>query len=242
MADKPDAIREIVGVVGNVRPDGPQSEITAQVYEPIAQFGLGWTTLVVKSKGGMTALPAMIGDVMKALDPDLPFRDLRPYESALSGSWFRQRFSMILFTVFSLIALVLAAIGIYGVMSYAVSQRTQEIGIRMALGAKTRDVRALVLGSGARIVALGLVIGLAGSLAFARVLRTLLYHTSDTDPLTLALVSVLLALVAFLACALPARRATKVDPLVALRSESRLRWTYGPPQASPASRIVRSER
>jgi putative ABC transport system permease protein len=126
---------------------------------------------------------------------------------------------MTLFTVFSSIALVLAAIGIYGVMSYAVGQRTQEIGIRMALGARARDVLALVFGSGFRIVAIGVVLGLAGSVAFARVLQTMLFKTSPADPVTLGAVALLLAVVAFLACWIPARRATKVNPMVALRSE-----------------------
>jgi putative ABC transport system permease protein len=219
MADKPDAIREIIGVVGNVRPSGPQSELHPQVYEPVAQFALNWLTLIVKTKGPAPAFPATLNDVMKALDPDLPVGNVRPYEAALAGRWFRQRFSMILFTLFSTIALALAAIGIYGVMSYAVSQRTQEIGIRMALGAKARDVLALVFGSGGTIVALGVAIGLAGSIAFARVLRTLLFNTSPVDVLNLIVVSALLAFVALLACALPARRAIKVDPVVALRSE-----------------------
>lgn len=219
MADKPDAIREIVGVVGDVRPNGPQSGLHPQVYEPLAQHGNSFVTLIVKARGPAPALPATVGDVMKALDPDLPFRNLRPYESALAGSWFRHRFSLILFSVFSTLALVLAAIGIYGVMSYAVNQRTQEIGIRMALGANVRDVLALVFGRGARIVAVGVTLGIAGSLAFARLLQTLLYNTTPSDPLTLGAVAALLAIVAFLACWIPARRAAKVDPMTALRSE-----------------------
>ena len=219
MADKPDAIREIVGVVGDVRPNGAQSEISAQVYEPLAQYTLGWLNLVVKAKGSARTLPATIHDVLKAIDPDLSFRNVQPYEFAIAGSWFRQRFSMVLFTLFSAIALVLAAIGIYGVMSYAVSQRRQEIGIRMALGAKGRDVVALVFGRGARIVALGLVLGLTGSVIFARLLQSLLFNTSSSDPLTLGVVALLLALVAFLACWIPARRATRVDPMVVLRTE-----------------------
>ncbi|HUR57228.1 MAG TPA: ABC transporter permease [Opitutaceae bacterium] len=219
MADKPDAIREIVGVVGDTRPSGPQSKLRPQVYEPLAQHALSWLTLIVKARGPAPSLPAAVGDVMKAVDPDLPVRTLRPYEDALAGTWFRQRFSMVLFTVFSAIALVLAAIGIYGVMSYAVGQRTQEIGIRMALGAKARDVLALVFGSGARIVGVGLVLGLTGSAAFAHLLQALLFNTRPTDPLTLSAVAALLALVALMACWIPARRATKVDPIVALRAE-----------------------
>jgi putative ABC transport system permease protein len=114
---------------------------------------------------------------------------------------------------------VLAAIGIYGVMSYAVSQRTQEIGIRMALGAKARDIVSLVFGHGARIVIVGIVLGVAGSVIFAQLLQTLLFETNPSDPVTLSAVAFLLATVAFLACWIPARRATKVDPMVALRSD-----------------------
>jgi putative ABC transport system permease protein len=219
MADTPDANREIIGVVGDVRPDGPQSQIGAQVYEPLAQLPQGNAAVIVKATGPAPALPAAVGDVLKQLDPDLPYRAMRPYESAIAGSWFRQRFSMILFMVFSGIALLLAAIGIYGVMSYAVSQRAHEIGIRMALGARAGDVLSLVFQNGARIVALGLAVGIAGSLVFARVLQTLLFNTSPADPLNLAVVVIVLAVVALLACALPARRATKVNPIVALRSE-----------------------
>jgi putative ABC transport system permease protein len=219
MADTPDVNREIVGVVGDIHPYGPQSDIGPQVYEPFAQLTPGGVNLIVKARGLAPGLPAAVGDVVRAMDSDLPQRDLRPYDLAVAGAWFRQRFSMILFTIFSSVALVLAAIGIYGVMSYAVSQRTQEIGIRMALGAARADVLALVFGSGARIVAIGVLLGTAGSLAFARVLQTLLFKTSPSDPLTLVAVALLLALVALLACWLPARRATKVDPIVALRAE-----------------------
>jgi putative ABC transport system permease protein len=219
MADTPDAIREIVGVVGDTRPSGPQSAFEPQVYEPVAQYAPGFLNLIVKAKGPAPSLPAAISDVVKSLDSDLPFRNVRPYELALGRQWFRQRFSMILFTLFSVIALLLAAIGIYGVMSYAVSQRTQEIGIRMALGARARDVAVLVFGSGLRIVALGVAVGFAGSVAFARLLQSLLFQTSSADPLTFGAVAALLAGVAFLACWLPARRATRVDPIVALRAE-----------------------
>lgn len=219
MADTPDAIREIVGVVGSVRPAGPQSALRAQVYEPLAQYRNSFLTLTVKTRQAAPTLPAAVSEIAQALDPDLPFRAPRAYNEVLEGQWFRQRFSMILFTLFSVIALTLAAIGIYGMMSYAVSQRVQEIGIRMALGAKTRDVVALVFGSGLRIVALGVAAGLAGAVAFARLLETMLYQTSPADPATLGAVALLLAGVALLASWVPARRATKLDPMIALRAE-----------------------
>jgi len=219
MGDKPDVVREIVGVVGNVRPWGPQSEIGSLVYEPLAQNPEGDVTLILKAQGPAPALPAAVTDIIRALDPDLPFPSLSHYDATVATAWFRQRFSSILFTMFSSIALLLAAIGIYGVMAYSVSQRTQEIGIRMALGAQMGDVLRLVSASGARIVALGLLIGAAGSLAFAQALRSLLFNTSPSDPLTLLLVGMLLTCVACLACWVPARRAAKVDPMVALRHE-----------------------
>ena len=135
----------------------------------------------------------------------------------MADAWSRQRFTMILLTLFSAIALLLAAVGIYGVMAYSVNQRTKEIGIRMALGARVSDVLRLVTSSGAKIVAAGLLLGALGSMAFAQALRSLLFNTSPIDPITLLSVCVLLAIVAGLACWLPARRAAKVDPVVALR-------------------------
>jgi len=219
MADKPDVVREIVGVVGNVRQSGPQSQIEPQVYEPLAQHPQSGLTLVLKTKGPSPALPAAVSNVIRALAPDLPFPSLQRYDATVSDAWSRQRFSMILFTLFSGVALLLAAVGIYGVMAYTVSQRTQEFGIRMALGAKQRDVLRLVSASGAKIVALGVLIGTAGSLAFAQVLRSLLFNTRPSDPLTLLLVGMVLACVACLACWVPARRAAMVNPMVALRNE-----------------------
>jgi putative ABC transport system permease protein len=219
MADKPDVVREIVGVVGDVRPNGPQSAIGSHVYEPHEQRPQSGMQLLVKTTGPVPGLPEAVSRTFRELDPELPVRGLQPYEGRMANSWFRQRFSMILFTVFSGCALLLAALGIYGVMAYAVTQRTQEIGIRMALGAQARDVLGLMLGGGAKIVTLGVGLGLAGTLASARVLATLLYDTSPVDPVTLTVVAALLALVALLACWLPARRATRVNPLVALRSE-----------------------
>ncbi|MEO5959533.1 MAG: FtsX-like permease family protein, partial [Opitutaceae bacterium] len=219
MDDTPDVLREIVGVVGDVRLNGPQNEIQSQVYEPFAQRPSPGFNLIVKAKSPAPWVMAAVAEIVRALDPDLPFRNMRRYDDALAASWFRQRFSMILFTVFSGIALLLAAIGIYGVMAYAVSQRTPEIGVRMALGASAQDVQRLVLGGAARMVALGLLLGVAGALAFARGLQALLFRTSPADPLTLLAAAGVLVVVAFLACWLPARRAAKVDPIVALRAE-----------------------
>ncbi|MGP1665020.1 MAG: ADOP family duplicated permease, partial [Rhodanobacter sp.] len=207
MADKPDVVREIVGVVGDVRPSGPQSRIGAQIYEPLAQQPVADGTLVVKSKDPSPALSATISDLISSIDPDLPARAVRPYRVVLAGAWFRQRFSATLFALFSGVALLLAAVGIHGVVSYLVSRRTPEIGVRMALGATPRQVLRLVVGDAMRMVWLGLGFGVAGTVVFARALHSLLYQTSPIDPVALAVAGTLLALVALLACWWPARRA-----------------------------------
>jgi putative ABC transport system permease protein len=140
-------------------------------------------------------------------------------EEIMADSIARQRFAMTLLTVFSLVALVIAAVGIYGVMAYSVVQRTGEFGIRMALGAQQRDVLRLVLTQGGKLVGLGLIIGLAATLAASRAMGSMLFNTSAHDPLTLAAITLLLGAVALVACLLPANRATKVNPIEALRTE-----------------------
>lgn len=214
-----DEWRVIVGIVGDVKPRGPLSETGPQIYVPFAQQPVPNMTLVLLTDGDAPALPAQVRDAIHALDANIPFETIYGFDATIAYSWVRQRFSMTLFLIFSGIALVLAAIGIYGVMAYSVNQRTHEIGIRMALGAQVHNVLALVFGQGARIVALGLVIGAIGSLAGTRLLGALLFQTSAHDPLTFAAVAALLGGIALLACWLPARRATKVDPMIALRSE-----------------------
>ena len=219
MANKPDVWREVVGVVGDVKVGGPQSPIGPQVYESFAQRPETNLTLILRAKGPAPALNSEIRDLLHTLEPSLPPQTIYSYDATIAYSWVRQRFSLILFTLFAGVALVLAAIGIYGVMAYAVTQRTNEIGIRMALGAQRRDILQLVLGGGARIVVTGLLIGTAGALAGAKLLGALLYNTSPYDPVTFLAIALLLAAVALLACWLPARRATKVDPMIALRCE-----------------------
>ncbi len=144
---------------------------------------------------------------------------VQPMTKLVAESVARRRFNALLTGLFAVVALLLASVGIFGVLNYTVAQRTQEIGLRVALGAQTRDVLRLVLGQGVRLILLGLALGLAASFALTRVLAGMLYGVTPTDPLTFATVSLLLAGVALLACYIPARRATKVDPLVALRYE-----------------------
>jgi putative ABC transport system permease protein len=154
-----------------------------------------------------------------SVDKEQPVADLAMMEQLLSRSTTARRFNMLLLGVFAAVALMLAAVGIYGVMSYSVSQRTHELGVRMALGAKPGDVLRLIAGQGARLALLGVAIGLGGSLALTRLMSSLLFEVTATDPLTFVAIPVILIGVALGACFVPARRATKLDPMVALRYE-----------------------
>jgi putative ABC transport system permease protein len=153
------------------------------------------------------------------MDPNLPLTQVLTMNEVVSLSIYRPRLIAILFGVFAVVALLLASVGIYGVMAYSVGQRTHEIGIRMALGAQRGDVLRLIVMQGMKLIVVGAVIGLAGALAFTRLIRNLLFEISTTDPVTFAFIAALLGIVALLACYIPARRATKVDPMVALRVE-----------------------
>ena len=153
------------------------------------------------------------------MDPNVPVFDIKSMEQLLSESLARRRFAMLSLGLFAAVAMLLAVVGIYGVMSYAVAQRTREIGIRMAMGAQTRDVLKLIVAQGMSLAGIGVGIGLAGAVAVTRVMASLLFGVSATDPVTFAAIALLLAGVALVACYVPARRATKVDPMVALHYE-----------------------
>jgi putative ABC transport system permease protein len=153
------------------------------------------------------------------MDPEQPIAAIATMDELLSGSLSRSRFTMLVLGVFAALALVLASVGIYGVIAYSVTQRTQEFGIRIALGASRRDVLRLVLGQGTRLTLLGIGLGIVAALVVTRLMATLLYGISATDPVTFTAVALLLALVALAACYIPAQRATRVDPIVALRYE-----------------------
>jgi putative ABC transport system permease protein len=157
--------------------------------------------------------------VIRSLDANQPIADVRSMESLLAGSLSRARFSALLLTIFAAVAMILASVGIYGVMSYSVTQRTHELGIRIALGAKTQDVIQLIVGQGMLLALIGVTIGLVAAFFLTRLISTLLFGVSATDITTFAAVSLLLAAVALVACFVPARRAAKTDPMVALRYE-----------------------
>ena len=156
---------------------------------------------------------------MQALDPALPLYNVRTLADQRDGSLHTERVAAALLTLFGAIALILAAVGLYGVLSYSVTARTREMGIRLAQGAQPRDLLALVVGQGMRLTVVGLVVGVAAAFALTRLIEQLLFGVSPTDPLTFAVVPLLLAAVALAACWIPARRATRMDPLVALRHE-----------------------
>ena len=158
-------------------------------------------------------------DAIRSIDPDEPMANITTMQALVSASYARSRFTMIVLGMFAGVALVLAAVGIYGVVAYSVAQRTGEIGIRVAMGAQRRDVLRLILGQGSRLIFTGVLLGVVSGLALTRLLRSMLFQVSAADPLTFASVAAILAGVAFLACYVPARRAMHVDPLVALRYE-----------------------
>ena len=212
--------REIVGVVGVVKSRELVEETGYQTYVPYAQdAGWGALSLALRTKGEPEALTAAVRGAILSIDKNQPAYDIKTMDDVFSASVANTRLVMLLFGVFSMFALLLASIGIYGVIAYSVAQRTHEIGIRLALGAQTRDVRRMIITQGMVLALIGAGLGLAGAFAATRVMRSLLYGVSATDPLIFIGVSLLLAVVALLASYIPAKRATKVDPMTALRYE-----------------------
>jgi len=214
----------IVGVVGNVRDFGLDQLPAAAAYVPYLQDPLSTTyqrsmTIVARTNSDPSAIAGSLRTSLTSVDKDLPVYSIKPMTEYLHDSLGRRRFNMILLTVFGGVALVLAAVGIYGVISYGVTQRTHELGIRMALGAQRRDVLKLVIRQAMMVALGGVGIGLVASLALTRLIKSLLFNVDVTDPLTFVAIAALMSTIALVACLIPARRATKVDPLVALRYE-----------------------
>ena len=221
-----DGWREIVGVVGHVKQRGLDEQGRVQIYRPWTQITLKWranltraTDMIVKTTVDPLTLIGSIKREIRVIDKDQPIAQVQTLDDKMSESIAPQRFTVLLLNIFALIALSLASAGIYGVMAYAVTQRTHEIGVRMALGARPVDVLKLMVRQGMMLVLIGAAIGLAAAFATTRLMASLLFEVSAKDPVTFVVVTAVLAIVALFACYIPARRAAKVDPLVALRYE-----------------------
>jgi putative ABC transport system permease protein len=223
-----DPTREIVGIVGSVRENGLDQEAPPMIYVPGAQLSDALTRLanslipstwIVRTSGITASLAATIQQEFFAVDGQLPVARVRTMEEVVRASIQQQNFNMMLLTIFGAIALLLAGIGIYGLMSYAVEQGTRDIGVRLALGAERSAILRMVVRRGMVLAGLGLALGLGGALAASRVLARLLYGVKPNDPATFVTVAAVLGAIALLACYLPARRATRVDPIIALRAE-----------------------
>jgi putative ABC transport system permease protein len=209
---------EVIGVVGNVRHEGLDVESRAMIYWPFARNNYGTMTVAVRGRAQPTATAAAVARIARQLDPLLVVANVKTMDEVVSNSVAERRLTMLMLTIFAGVALLLAALGIYGVIAYGVTQRTQEIGIRMALGAQRGDVLRMVVRQALVLVAVGIAIGGAGALLLTRLMAGLLFQVGASDPLTFAAVSSILAGVALVASYLPGRRATRVDPVVALRS------------------------
>ena len=208
---------EIIGIVGDTRYQSLQGEPSATMYVPTRE--LLFVNLVIRTQGDPLSLVGGVRKEVNALDPDQPIAAVRPMTEWVAMSAAGARYRTTLLGLFALLAMILAATGIYGVMSYSVAQRTQEIGVRMALGARPLDVLKLVVRQGMMLVLIGVIVGLAGALALTRVMSSLLFGVTERDPITFVAVAALLIVVAFISCFVPAHRATRIDPLIALRCE-----------------------
>jgi putative ABC transport system permease protein len=208
----------VIGVVGDIRHSGLDVESRAMIYWPFARNNYSTMTVTVRTHSDPLRTASSIVGLVRALDPQLVVANIKTMDEVVSDSVAQRRLTMLMLAIFASVALLLAAVGIYGVIAYGVTQRTQEIGIRMALGAQRGAVLTMVVKEALVLVAVGIAIGGAGALLLTRLMEGLLFQVKATDPITFAAVSGILALVALLASYLPGRRATQVDPVVALRS------------------------
>jgi putative ABC transport system permease protein len=210
---------EVVGIVGDIQFASLDAEMRPTVYLPHTQLAIGLMTLVVRSEGDPLSQVAGVTSAVRAIDPELPLADVRTMQDVVDATVARSRTVAVLLTAFAALALILAGVGVYGVMAYSVAQRTQEIGVRMALGATPQSVFRMVLGGALRLVGAGVVIGLVAAAGLTRLLETLLFETEPVDVSTFAATAIVLILVATLASYIPARRGTRIAPVDALRAE-----------------------
>jgi len=213
-------MRTIVGVVGNIKHRTLAGEYTSEIYLSSSQIPMDSMTIVARTSiSNPAAITSAVRKELAEVDRNIPLVRVRVYDEYLARALARPRFNAMLLSIFAGTALVLTAIGIYGVMAYSVSQRTNEIGIRIALGAGKNSIFRLVVGQAMTIVAISLVAGVIGAFAATRLLNSLLFGIGASDPITFIAIMLLVTIVAFIAAWLPARRATRVDPIVALRAE-----------------------
>ena len=210
---------EIIGIVGDVRSVSLETEPRGSTYLPPARFAYPFMTVAVKTSGGGLSIAPSVVSAVHEFDGNVPVSDIRSMSDVISRSTAERRLTMVLLMIFSAVALVLASVGIYGVISYSVTQRTQEIGIRMALGAQQRDLLRMVVGNALLLALVGIALGAAGAFVLTRLMTRLLFSVEPQDPVTFTAVAVLLVVVAAFASYIPGRRATRVDPVVALRTE-----------------------
>jgi putative ABC transport system permease protein len=209
--------REIVGVVGDTKQSDIDIAVKPAMYLPHLQSPTPLMTIVVRTTSDPAAMNASVRNQIATVDKDVPVSNVMTMEQVVSTSVAPRSFNMVLLSIFAVVALVLAVVGIYGVLSYSVTQRTHELGLRMALGAQPNDVLKLVLSHGMKLIVIGVVIGLVGAFVLMRLMSSLLFGIDASDPLTFGLIAGLLSVVALIACYFPARRATKVNPIIALR-------------------------
>jgi len=219
VADEEEPMREIVGVVNDVRNRNLSSELRVGYFVPATQIPFNQMTMLVRTNSDPRGLISAIRSEVQGMDPEVPVFNVKTMDEYIAATVAAPRFNTTLLGIFAAVALVLTIVGLYGVMSYSVARRTNEIGIRMAVGAQTRDVLRLIVSQGFKLVLLGLAIGLVGAFALMRVISSLLFGVTTKDPLTFVAVALVLAGVALLACYIPARRAARVDPLKALHYE-----------------------
>jgi predicted permease len=216
---RPDDTLEVVGIVGDVRHSGLDEEVYQTIYYPASQYNYGALTYVIRTAGPPANAAPAVRAALHELDPNVPAEDVGTMDHWVTRSMSDRRDPMLVLTIFAALAVTIAAVGVYAVLSFGVSQRTREIGVRMALGAQPREVLSMVLGGGMRLTLIGITLGVIGGAIATRALDKLLFHVQPTDPLTIGAVALLLGIVALVAMYVPARRAARVDPVVALRSE-----------------------